>query len=510
MNEKIRLKYPGIVNYISVLFSYVTGLIFITIITRRLSVEEFGLWSLITSLVTIFEIPLVIISYWEVRSIARGSKEAFATGILAILIFLPFMSSGYLYVAGLYAKHLGWGYEYLSFSLLILLSFCVFHQALTACRALAPQYYGYALIIAEIVKVILAFIFLVYWNIGLIGALLINSIYHLSQGMVILSLLLMNFKEFFKFKPKLELLKNWLKTFWIPLTNLLPTYIRGSIPSIVGAIVRSTLPLAYYQASSTITVPIAHSDMLASALYPRLLKEPRGEDVEEIFRLIMFVALPLFIFVIVMSVPLLSLLNPKYTVAYPIVWCMAFFFFLLLLLTLFSTIAMGTERVDIKPSSLKDYLKSKLMLINLLFVIKEIITLTVLVMLLNFIKKDEVSQAFAIPLSLLISSFVVIKPLYDLSKKDINWNFPIKNSIIYLFSSVLSSVFLISLKANQMIFKSIREEPLSLIYLLIYILIYLITYISTCLIFDSWTRKFLKSIFNQFRNYIFKFCSYYN
>ena len=52
--------------------SVFTGLIFTLMITRSLSPTEFGTWGLITSVIAYLLISESLISYWNVRQIARG------------------------------------------------------------------------------------------------------------------------------------------------------------------------------------------------------------------------------------------------------------------------------------------------------------------------------------------------------------------------------------------------------------------------------------------------------
>ena len=56
---------------------------FVIIVTRRLTPEEFGLWTLIGSMVVYVSIVQPIITYWATRQMARGEevgKPALATG----------------------------------------------------------------------------------------------------------------------------------------------------------------------------------------------------------------------------------------------------------------------------------------------------------------------------------------------------------------------------------------------------------------------------------------------
>ena len=56
------------------LIGIVTGLVFILIVTRSLSPEEFGTWSLIGSMIGYVMVSESIINFWTTREIARGKN----------------------------------------------------------------------------------------------------------------------------------------------------------------------------------------------------------------------------------------------------------------------------------------------------------------------------------------------------------------------------------------------------------------------------------------------------
>ena len=84
--SNIRVTYSGLINFVVILISFFTGLIFTIIVTRRLSPEEFGLWSLIGSLLLYVMIFKPINEYWTTRHIAR-EEDASITAILSSGIF---------------------------------------------------------------------------------------------------------------------------------------------------------------------------------------------------------------------------------------------------------------------------------------------------------------------------------------------------------------------------------------------------------------------------------------
>jgi len=83
----IRVTYAGLIAFVVGIVSVLTGLIFVLIITRTLTPEEFGTWGLIIAVLNYLLISEVIINYWTVRQIAR-SEPVGKTGLLSSTFFI--------------------------------------------------------------------------------------------------------------------------------------------------------------------------------------------------------------------------------------------------------------------------------------------------------------------------------------------------------------------------------------------------------------------------------------
>jgi len=69
--SEIRVTYSGLIGLVVGLASIITGLVFSLIITRRLTPDEYGTWSLIGSMVAYFIISEAVISFWTVRQLGQ-------------------------------------------------------------------------------------------------------------------------------------------------------------------------------------------------------------------------------------------------------------------------------------------------------------------------------------------------------------------------------------------------------------------------------------------------------
>ena len=72
VNMTIRVLYSGLFFFVVGIITILTGLVFMLIITRTLSQQEFGTWTLIMGLIVYVTIIEPIGSYWVTREIARG------------------------------------------------------------------------------------------------------------------------------------------------------------------------------------------------------------------------------------------------------------------------------------------------------------------------------------------------------------------------------------------------------------------------------------------------------
>ena len=79
--RNIKLRYAGMVNFISNLISVFTGLMFVTMVSRRLTDSEFGLWSFLGVFLQYFIIPSSITNYWLTRYAGRGYRVG-KTGLI--------------------------------------------------------------------------------------------------------------------------------------------------------------------------------------------------------------------------------------------------------------------------------------------------------------------------------------------------------------------------------------------------------------------------------------------
>jgi len=81
---------------------------------------------------------------------------------------------------------------------------------------------------------------------------------------------------------------------------------------IVTLLLASSEPIAFWRAAQIIYGTITMASVLASAIYPKLLKDGSGLHVEVTLKLVLLFAIPMTVGAFVLSEPLLGILGPEY------------------------------------------------------------------------------------------------------------------------------------------------------------------------------------------------------
>lgn len=447
--RSIRVRYAGTINFASKLASTFTGLIFVTFVSRRLSEEEFGLWSFFGVWLQYFIIPSGFVNYWSVRYMSRGFRVGKTSLILnSILMF----ASIFIFLAiSNYVLYSEIGLSYLSMIIIVLTLqipaeyFSSTLDALTT--AISPEFIGYGGFLMEIVKLISGFILLVYYRFGLVGALLSYVIAKYTYAFFLFLMLRKELSDGFNW----DIASKWIKLSWIPAYSMASGYIRSLETPIVSLFIQFSDPsmpfrvLAHLKAVSTICSVISYSGLLSFALYPKILSGGSKEDVESTLKYVLMFATPMVAGVIVMSESFLSLLRTEYAVSYQALYLGAIGVLPSLISGIASSAVTGLERVDLlSESNFRDYLKSKLFIypsISLALNIIYIATIYIVFNALSTIDDPTFIVIIWILISLFFSLILCLKFYFDV-KNIMGVRFPWLNFIRYMIASILMFIVL--------------------------------------------------------------------
>jgi O-antigen/teichoic acid export membrane protein len=383
--SKIRVTYTALISFGSNIISVITGLIFVIIVTRSLTPEEFGIWGLISGLLAYSIIISPIVCYWSTRETARGEKSGkTAVSTNSMLSFLGVAI--YLIIAYFVAKQSNLDESVILFAAVLLPVIFLNDILIAVIRGWKTHALNYGFLAFEMSKILFVTIFVYFWNLGVWGAV---AAVFASYVPSIVILLICNLPKI-KGEFNSQYIKKWFKLFWIPTYRQLPNTVLLTDVVIFSVITGSVIGVAYFTAARTIGYLVDHTRSISQAMYPKLLEGGKQEFLQENLMLFLFLSFPLVSLSIIFSKAGLYLLNPIYVIASPVVIFLSLRAFLIALNSNFFLSLQGLEKVDLeKKSSFKDYAKSKLMLHPTLQLIRSVIYFGILAIIFLVNTKEE-------------------------------------------------------------------------------------------------------------------------
>jgi len=457
-----RLRYSGIVLFISRILGLVTGMIFTTIVTRRLSIQEFGDWQYISVIFSYFILPSSFIGFWLIRHIARGEKLA-TTGLLLNLIFSIPATLIYIITAGP-ASEVGGISPFFFMVITPQISIMYMSTLLeSAASGIKPHLVGYGSIVFECAKISLGAIFVLNMRLSLMGALISIEIAYFLQ----ISFMAVTIRHEFTRSFSKAVARKWLMLLWLPLFSSLSYQMQQLDSLIVTIVTRSTDPIAMLKAAQVFSTIVYYSTHVASALYPRLLAGGGRSDEETSIRLVSLLALPSMFGAIVLADPLLAILKKAYIEAAIVLRISAITTAIVSLTTIAEMAILASEKIDISENvNLKGYLKSKLALIPILgFFHNGVYLLTVFVMAsyLSAIGARPASIATAIAVTGLIVTIPMAIYKWRLSMRAISIKFPLKSIMTYGTASAVMSILILLMNPSEAVSTEVGKVILGLI-----------------------------------------------
>jgi O-antigen/teichoic acid export membrane protein len=419
----IRLRYAGLINFACQLFTIVTGFLFVITVTRNLTTADFGIWQNISDILGYALILAGAMPFSVTRYLSQGHRDAPRTGIAAnLLISIP-ITAFFLFLSPRLASIIGADVLYfeaasLEISLLYLL------QILQGTvLALSPHLLGYGAIVYEVTKIALGIVLVPILGLGLTGAILA-----VVASQAILSIFyLITTRDYLGEMISWGYIRSWWKA---SLINVYSTV--GDRASTIGFIFLiltwGPIARAYVGAAVTVAVMIAYSNTLATALYPKLLAELDTSTVEAALRLSMLFAIPMTGGVIILSVPLLNILKPEYTMASTIVCVYAVSYLLDCFSSIMNTVIIATERDDLeRNASLMALVRSKLFLLPTLTYIGAGIYLALLFVLLRGFAVDPLQAALYTSIAGILANIPIFLIRYRYARNSLRFRLPLAN-----------------------------------------------------------------------------------
>lgn len=491
----IRVTYSGLFTLVFGLLSIITGLIFVLVITRTLSPQEYGTWGLINSLFVYSLVINSIVTFWSPREIARGNDSA-----KTALSFGGLLSAAgiVVYIISAYFVSLESDLDLtVIFFAALLIPFTFMHKQISAINiGWKPEVISYAVITIEIIKIPLVLSFVYFLGMGIEG-IIITLIISSTIGTVIQVVYAR--KKITKFIKK-EFIKKWLKTIWLSLYPRTVGLLFVTDVVVFFAITKSAEGVAFFSAALVIAGLVTYAGGITVGAYGKLLGGAKRTFLKENVTQLFYFAIPFAAISITFSKPGLFALNPLYEIAFPIVIFLSIRMMFFLLTQTFHSYLIGIENVDAKSNStFKEYLKSKLFFLPNLQVIQNIVYIIILAIVLLVESKavNEIDLVIHWSIIALITQIPVAIYLGYLVKKSFALTLEWMRIAKYLL--VCTGVFSLSyvLYDKYLVYNSdiVQFVP----NLLSFVAVGVVGYFVITYLIDSKTRALVNAIFSEIK-----------
>ena len=442
--SKVRITYAGMIGYLSSLFNLITGFLFVVIITRNLTIQEFGTWQVVASIIGYALLPAIIPRYWSFRNIARGQRIA-TTSLIVHTILSLFGIIIFLLILMFLLPDMSLTMQ------IVLLATCqvpvayLFNSVKTTAYGNKVEAIGYSSFLMEIVKILAAYILISQTNLGLAGAFITVLI---ATSIQILFITVMVKDQFLK-KLHRDNIKKWFKSAWVPIYTDISNKLVILDVILITVITRSTETVAYFKSAYVFAIILFNAQQFAAALRTKLLQDGDKNNIEPTLKLTLFFTIPLVAGCMTMAEPLLYILNPLYVKAETTLQILSIGILFYTISHVFNLILTGLENVDkygeTRFSVLKNSFLVKLPTIDAIFRVIYLVMLSSLVILIT---RNELSYDLTMIWAILF--FVTHVPPVIIKWNFIHVNtgmrFPYKTIMTTFFSSLIMSLTVLSLK----------------------------------------------------------------
>lgn len=495
--SNIRVTYSGLIAFLVGIVGVITGTIFTIIVTRQLTPEELGLWTLIGSLVSYVVIVEPIVSFWTLRQIARNEKvgktSTMTSGLLSIGAFIAYIIISFQVSSSLKADL----FPIILASTLVPLTFV--NNTLSAIGiSHKPQGVSYAIVSFEVTKLPFGFVFVYLMETGLVGAILATIFATLAKTFVLLYVT----REKLLGSIKKEIMRFWFKLSWIPLYSNGSGFVFTLDVLIFSLITNSFLGLAFWGVANAVANMVGHAGQISHAVYPKIIATQQKGFAEENLKRLMFFAIPMVAGSFVFAKPALHILNPLYIEGVYIIYFLSIRTLINILTNFFYNIISAYETIDInKGASFRQYVKSKLFFIPTLNYIMNGSYIALLTIFLISIRSQSFSDVHVIEtwsiILLAVNTPFMIYGLLMVQKKHMFF-FPSKSILKLSIAAFTSSIITFFIQEKTIVYeKSIFDFLPQIIPLLI---VGGLIYIGITYLIDKSTREFIQSIMKEIKS----------
>ena len=495
--SNVRVTYSGLIAFVVGISSILTGTVFTLIITRQLSVEEFGTWNLIGSILAYTLLLESPIYFWITREIARDKQSA-KTGIITSGIFSSVGMLVYVIVANVIGQQSNADVTMMLLAVILIPVNFLNHTLIGINTGWKPHVVSYGFITIEITKIPIALALIYYLELGILGVI-ITILLSTSASIII---------QLYYAKPKLKnrfekkIVKKWLKLSWVALYKDIPATLYISDIVIFSTITGNVTGVAYIAAARAISNLVRHSGKISTAIYPKMLSGGKHEHLQENLIKTLYFAFPTIAFSIVFARAGLFTLNPEYEIAASIVIFLSFRTFFATLSRIFRAAIQGVDKVDITENvRFKNYLKSSLIVLPTIRTIQYASYVILLITGLYLLVQNQSSQLDLVNYWAIIAVCVEIPFLIYftiLVKRKFSLNLNFKIIFKYCISSFVSFGITYLLMEKYLVYDISVFNFLP--NLMLFAIFGIIFYLGMTYLIDKKTRQLFNGVIKEIRN----------
>ncbi len=490
--SEIRLRFAGIIGFLAQLLSLFTGLIFTTIITRNLSIIEYGQWNAISSLIYYGTFGTNLLGFWYTRYTARniniGKPALIITSIFSVAGIIPFLIAAKFFIPD-YEKL----FPIILFASLQVITSSLVYSLVAIASGKKPEFVTYGFLIFEIAKIVIAFLFVFGRGLSLLDAIIIVII---AESIRACMLTLLIRKEISK-KIEFYHVKKIIKSLWLPFYNRISGLIYISDVLIVSLITSSYTNIAIFKVGLVFSTIIEYGSQLAFPLYIKLLGGGKAQDAETTIRLMFTFTIPIAVGIFIIAKPLLFLLNPEYASSERILQLLVLYSFLLPINSFFFNVIQGQEKIDTMTNmKFKDLLHSTLFTLPTLNLVRVLVYITGLTIFTLYTLSNNMSaktfgEIWA--LILLLATIPMTIYLSKIAKEKIHFKVPWWGIGRYVLSSATMAIVTLYLM------RFLTYNPKATVFALEIggiISVSMITYFGILIMIDKETKHLLRDAFS--------------
>ena len=495
--SNVRVTYSGLIAFVVGISSILTGTVFTLIITRQLSVEEFGTWNLIGSILAYTLLLESPIYFWITREIARDKQSA-KTGIITSGIFSSVGMLVYVIVANVIGQQSNADVTMMLLAVILIPVNFLNHTLIGINTGWKPHVVSYGFITIEITKIPIALALIYHLELGILGVI-ITILLSTSASIII---------QLYYAKPKLKnrfekkIVKKWLKLSWVALYKDIPATLYISDIVIFSTITGNVTGVAYIAAARAISNLVRHSGKISTAIYPKMLSGGKHEHLQENLIKTLYFAFPTIAFSIVFARAGLFTLNPEYEIAASIVIFLSFRTFFATLSRIFRAAIQGVDKVDITENvRFKNYLKSSLIVLPTIRTIQYASYVILLITGLYLLVQNQSSQLDLVNYWAIIAVCVEIPFLIYftiLVKRKFSLNLNFKIIFKYCISSFVSFGITYLLMEKYLVYDISVFNFLP--NLMLFAIFGIIFYLGMTYLIDKKTRQLFNGVIKEIRN----------